>query len=289
MAGATLNRAGAGLDFPFIDPLRAVIFGRSCPRLLAPFDPSLSLAAQHALEQLGVEVRLGANVTDCDCSGVSLGSERLQTRTIIWAAGVKASPVAEWLAVDSDRAGRVKVNCDLSVPGHPDIFVIGDAAAANGPGGKTLTGVAPVAWQGAVANSCRRAPRARCSRCSATAIRPWPRSTRSAVSNSARKVSGCRHGSWSFTILFLIGFAIGWRYSQLEPHYLPTGLIDHWHFRLSHRRRNACRDNGAADGADARSGRGSKNDPGHRYSAATAGPEPQFRHHDRYPKPRRSL
>ena len=150
MAGAIAELAKRALasDFRSIDPRCArVILVEAGPRLLAPFDPSLSLAAQHALEQLGVEVRLGANVTDCDCSGVSLGSERLQTRTIIWAAGVKASPVAEWLAVDSDRAGRVKVNGDLSVPGHPDIFVIGDAAAANGPGGKTLPGVAPVAKQ----------------------------------------------------------------------------------------------------------------------------------------------
>ena len=150
MAGAIAELAKRALasDFRSIDPRCArVILVEAGPRLLAPFDPSLSLAAQHALEQLGVEVRLGANVTDCDCSGVSLGSERLQTRTIIWAAGVKASPVAEWLAVDSDRAGRVKVNGDLSVPGHPDIFVIGDAAAASGPDGKTLPGVAPVAKQ----------------------------------------------------------------------------------------------------------------------------------------------
>ena len=115
MAGAIAELAKRALasDFRSIDPRCArVILVEAGPRLLAPFDPSLSLAAQHALEQLGVEVRLGANVTDCDCSGVSLGSERLQTRTIIWAAGVKASPVAEWLAVDSDRAGRVKVNGD---------------------------------------------------------------------------------------------------------------------------------------------------------------------------------
>ena len=150
MAGAIAELAKRALasDFRSIDPRCArVILVEAGPRLLASFHPSLSLAAQHSLEQLGVEVRLGASVTDCDCSGVSLGSERLQTRTIIWAAGVKASPVAEWLAVESDRAGRVKVNGDLSVPGHPNIFVIGDAAAANGPDGKTLPGVAPVAKQ----------------------------------------------------------------------------------------------------------------------------------------------
>jgi NADH:ubiquinone reductase (H+-translocating) len=133
---------------PSIDPRSArIILIEAGTRLLAPFNPALSEAARRSLEQLGVEVRLGARVTDCDCSGVSLGSERLQTRTIVWAAGVKASPVAEWLGAESDRAGRVKVKADLSVPGHPNIFVIGDAAAVNGPGGKPLPGVAPVAKQ----------------------------------------------------------------------------------------------------------------------------------------------
>jgi NADH:ubiquinone reductase (H+-translocating) len=150
MAGAIAELAKRALasDFRSIDPRCArVILIEAGPRLLAPFDPALSEAARRSLEQLGVEVRLGAGVTDCDCSGVSLGRERLQTRTIVWAAGVKASPPAEWLGAESDRAGRVKVNADLSVPGHPDIFVIGDAAAVNGPGGKPLPGVAPVAKQ----------------------------------------------------------------------------------------------------------------------------------------------
>jgi NADH:ubiquinone reductase (H+-translocating) len=150
MAGAIAELAKRALasDFRSIDPrCTRIILVEAGPRLLAPFHPSLSQAAQRSLEQLGVEVRLGVSVTDCDCSGVSLGRERLQTRTIVWAAGVKASPVTEWLAVDSDRAGRVKVQGDLSVPGHPNIFVIGDAAAASGPDGKPLPGVAPVAKQ----------------------------------------------------------------------------------------------------------------------------------------------
>ena len=114
---------------------------------MQPFSPALSENARRSLEQLGVEVRLGARVTDCDCSGVSLDGERLQTRTIVWAAGVKASPVSEWLGAESDRAGRLKVKTDLSVPGHPNIFVIGDAAAITGLDGKPLPGVAPVAKQ----------------------------------------------------------------------------------------------------------------------------------------------
>jgi NADH dehydrogenase len=150
MAGAIAELAKRALasDFRSIDPRCArVILVEAGPRLLAPFDPALSEAARRSLGQIGVEVRLGSGVTDCDCSGVSLGRERLQTRTIVWAAGVKASPAADWLAAESDRAGRVKVAADLSVPGHPNIFVIGDAAAMMGPGGKPLPGVAPVAKQ----------------------------------------------------------------------------------------------------------------------------------------------
>jgi NADH dehydrogenase len=119
----------------------------AAPRLLTPFDPSLSEAARASLAQLGVEVRLGAGVTDCDGSGVTIGSERIETRTIIWAAGVKASPVAEWLGAAHDSVGRVTVAPDLSVPGHRDIFVIGDVALAAGADGKPLPGVAPVAKQ----------------------------------------------------------------------------------------------------------------------------------------------
>jgi NADH:ubiquinone reductase (H+-translocating) len=145
---AELAKRALAADFRSVDPRCArIILLEAGPRLLAPFDPALSEAARRSLEQLGVEVRLGAAVTDCDCAGISVGEERLQTRTIVWAAGVKASPVATWLDAANDRAGRVRVAADLSVPGHPDIFVIGDAAAAEGPGGKPLPGIAPVAKQ----------------------------------------------------------------------------------------------------------------------------------------------
>jgi NADH dehydrogenase len=150
MAGAIAELAKRALasDFRSIDPRSArIVLIEAGRRLLAPFDPALSQAARRSLEQLGVEVRLGTGVTDCDCSGVSLGRERLQTRTIVWAAGVKASPASEWLGAETDRAGRVKVQSDLSLPGHRDIFVIGDAAAATGPDGRPLPGVAPVAKQ----------------------------------------------------------------------------------------------------------------------------------------------
>jgi NADH dehydrogenase len=150
MAGAIAELAKRALasDFRSIDPrLARIILIEAGPRLLAPFDPSLSEAARRSLEQLGVEVRLGAGVTDCDCSAVSVGADRIETRTIMWAAGVKASPAAEWLGVESDRVGRVKVLPDLSVPGYSNIFVIGDAALALGADGKPFPGVAPVAKQ----------------------------------------------------------------------------------------------------------------------------------------------
>jgi NADH dehydrogenase len=150
MAGAIAELAKRALaaDFRSIDPRCArVVLIEAGPRLLAPFEPALSEAARRSLEQLGVEVRLRAAVTDCDCSGVTLGDERLETRTIVWAAGVKASPAAHWLAASSDPAGRVKVAADLSVPGHPNIFVIGDAARVVGSDGNPLPGVAPVAKQ----------------------------------------------------------------------------------------------------------------------------------------------
>jgi NADH dehydrogenase len=150
MAGAIAELAKRALaaDFRAIDPRSArVILLEAGPRLLPSFDPSLSEKARRSLEQLGVEVRLGAGVTGCDCAGVDVGAERIETRTIVWAAGVKASPAAVWLAAESDRAGRVKVAADLSLPGHPDIFVIGDVAVALGDDGRPLPGVAPVAKQ----------------------------------------------------------------------------------------------------------------------------------------------
>jgi len=149
MAGAIAELANRALaaDFRSIDPRAArIILIEAAPRLLTPFDPSLSEAARKSLEQLGVEVRLGAAVTALDAEGVSIGTERIEARTVIWGAGVMASPAGQWLDAETDRAGRAKVLPDLSVPGHPDIFVIGDTAAAM-ESGKPLPGVAPVAKQ----------------------------------------------------------------------------------------------------------------------------------------------
>ena len=150
MAGAIAELANRALaeDFRSIDPRAArIILVEAAPRLLTPFDPPLSEAARTSLEQLGVEVRLGTPVTALDAAGVSVGTERIEARTVIWGAGVIASPAGQWLGAETDRAGRVKVAPDLSVPGHPDIFVIGDTAAINDANGNPLPGVAPVAKQ----------------------------------------------------------------------------------------------------------------------------------------------
>src|ERR1700716_2621230 len=150
MAGAIAELANRALaaDFRAIDPRAArIILVEAAPRLLTPFDPSLSEAAKKSLEQLGVEVRLGAAVTALDAEGVSMGPERIEARTVIWGAGVMASPAGNWIGAETDRAGRVKVSSDLSVPGHPDIFVIGDTALLEGADGNPLPGVAPVAKQ----------------------------------------------------------------------------------------------------------------------------------------------
>jgi NADH dehydrogenase len=150
MAGAIAELAKWALaaDFRNIDPRSArIVLVEGGPRLLAALHPSLSEKARLSLERLGVEVRLNATVTDCRDESVAIGADRIPTRTIMWAAGVKASPAGEWLGVPADRAGRVKVAPDLSVPDRANVFVIGDTALALDAGGKPLPGVAPVAKQ----------------------------------------------------------------------------------------------------------------------------------------------
>jgi len=147
-AVAELARRALAKDFRNIDPREArIVLAQSADRLLPPFPPSLSLAAKRALEKLGVEVWLGEPVTECDAGGVTIGAQRVPARTVIWAAGVAASPAAKWLGVEKDRAGRAKVGPDLSVAGRPEIFVIGDTALVAGADGKPLPGLAPVAKQ----------------------------------------------------------------------------------------------------------------------------------------------
>jgi NADH dehydrogenase len=150
MAGAIaeLARKALAADFRKIDPRDArVILVQGLPKILPSFPPALSDRAREDLERLGVEVRLNQTVTQCDVDGVALGTERISAATVVWAAGVMASPAGSWLGVETDGVGRVKVNPDLSVPGHPEIFVIGDTSHCAGASGAPLPGVAPVAKQ----------------------------------------------------------------------------------------------------------------------------------------------
>jgi len=151
LAGTIVELAEASLrgEFRNIRPEEArVVLIEAADRVLLNFVPELSAYALDALRKLGVEVELGHAVTEIDPSGVVYGGKRLETKTVIWAAGVQASPAAKWLGVESDRAGRVKVNPDLTVPGYPDIFVIGDTALALRADGRPVPGVGDAAKQG---------------------------------------------------------------------------------------------------------------------------------------------
>ncbi|WFP74225.1 NAD(P)/FAD-dependent oxidoreductase [Mesorhizobium sp. WSM4906] len=150
LAGTIVELAHETLrgEFRNIDTRQArVVLIEAGDRILANFAPELSTYAQKALERLGVEVELGRAVTHLDADGVVFGGTHLPAKTILWAAGVAASPAAEWLGAPADRAGRVMVEPDLTVPGSPEIFVIGDTAHLLRPDGKPVPGVAPSAKQ----------------------------------------------------------------------------------------------------------------------------------------------
>src|SRR5271167_1599521 len=135
-------------DFRNIDTHKTrVVLIEAGPRVLAGFADDLSAYAQASLEKIGVEVMLGQPVTECSADGVVYGGHKLQSKTLIWAAGVRASPAAEWLNAASDRAGRLQVQPDLTVAGHPDIFAIGDTVVIAGPDGTPVPGIAPAAKQ----------------------------------------------------------------------------------------------------------------------------------------------
>jgi NADH dehydrogenase len=150
MAGTIADLAKDTLprDFRRIDTRRArVVLIEAGSRVLAGFPEDLSAYAQASLEKLGVDVMLGEAVTDCSADGVVYGGKKLDARTIIWAAGVRASRAAEWLSAPADRAYRLKVEPDLTVPGHPDIFAVGDTVTIDAPDGTPVPGIAPAAKQ----------------------------------------------------------------------------------------------------------------------------------------------
>ena len=150
MAGAIaeIARQTLATDFRHIDPRSSrIMLIEAGPRLLPTFPPEQSDYVRAALSQAGVDVKTDARVTGCDAGGVDTDSGRIDAGTIIWAAGVIASPAARWLDAEADRAGRVKVGPDLSLLGHPDIFVIGDTAAVLDAGGRPVPAIAPAAKQ----------------------------------------------------------------------------------------------------------------------------------------------
>ncbi len=149
MAGAiaVLVRQTLRSEFRRIDPSTArVLLVDMMDRVLGTFSPHLSAKAKLRLERLGVELRLGRGVDVVDSDGVVVAGERIFSKTVIWTAGVLPSPAGKWLGVETDRAGRVRIQNDLSVPGHPDVFVVGDTASLI-QDGKPLPGVAQVAMQ----------------------------------------------------------------------------------------------------------------------------------------------
>jgi len=150
MAGAIAEFAKRTLvrDFRHIKPTEVrILLVEAAPRLLLGFPMRLAAKAEQSLQRLGVDVMTGSAVEVCDAAGIVHGGQRIEARTVIWAAGVQAAPVANWLGAEKDRAGRVKVGPDLSVVGDPDIFVIGDSAAAVEENGRPVPSIAPAAKQ----------------------------------------------------------------------------------------------------------------------------------------------
>jgi NADH dehydrogenase len=151
MAGALseIARKTLAREFRRIDTRKArVILVEGGARVLSSYSADLSDQAMRSLHRLGVEVRLGARVTHVDAEGVSVGDELIPTRTVVWAAGVAASPLARSLGVPLDKVGRVIVDPELSIPGHPEVYVVGDLAHFE-QNGKLVPGVAQGAMQGA--------------------------------------------------------------------------------------------------------------------------------------------
>ncbi len=150
LAGAIAELARFGMDkeFRMFDPAEArVILVQAAPRLLPSFTESLATVAQRSLSRLGVEVLLDSRVEAIDQFGVLVSGRRITARTVLWAAGVAASPAAKWLSAAADAAGRVKVGPDLTVPGMTNVFAVGDTAASNGWNGQPVPGLAPAAKQ----------------------------------------------------------------------------------------------------------------------------------------------
>ncbi|WP_240911478.1 NAD(P)/FAD-dependent oxidoreductase [Paludisphaera soli] len=216
-------------DFAHIDPATArVILVEGSPRVLPPYSTKLSESALRQLQGLGVEVRTGAIVTEIDAEGVAIGDERIASRTVLWAAGVAASPLGRSLGVPLDRAGRVMIEPDLTVPGHPEIYVIGDLAHLE-QDGKAIPGVAPAASQ-----MGKHAARNILLALKGEPTRPFKYVDKGSMATIGRGAAVAQIGRWNISgfvawllwmfvhVLFLIGFRnkllviIQWAWSYLS-------------------------------------------------------------------------
>ena len=211
---AEIARHTLTLEIRRISPQAArILLLEGGPRVLPTYSPDLSEKARHQLERLGVEVRTNTRVTGIDAAGVMIGDERIATKTIMWAAGVQASPLARSLGVPLDRAGRVVVAPDLSVPGHPNICVVGDLAAATSEG-NPVPGVSPSAKQ-----MGRRAALNILARICGTLPQPFRYRDYGALATIGRKSAVVDlHGfkmrglpAWLFWLFIYIYFLIGFR------------------------------------------------------------------------------
>ena len=227
LAGAVAEIARRTLrrDFRRIDPASSrVILIEAGPRLLPTLPADLSRYARATLEKMGVEVHMGTPVSDVSADGVRLGDAWIPSRTVIWAAGVAASPLGQGLGAPTDRAGRVEVLSDLSLPGHPEVFVVGDLALVRGADGHALPSLAPVAIQ-----EGRLAARNIVRRLGGQATQPFHYHDRGALATIGRSaavadIRGLRLTgftawlAWLFVhILYLIGFdnrmVVLWRWA----------------------------------------------------------------------------
>jgi NADH:ubiquinone reductase (H+-translocating) len=253
LAGALseISRHTLERDFRHIDPTEArVILIEGLDRVLPAMSVEASTKARRQLEKLGVEVRASTRVTGIDGHGVSLGEERIPARTVLWAAGVAAAPIARSLGAPLDRAGRVKVLPDLTVPYHDDVFVIGDLASIE-QDGKPVPGVAPAAIQQGKQTAANLRRRVR-----GQALRPFHYRDKGTLATIGRaravaELAGMKIGGfiawllWLFVhIFYLIGFRNrvlvlmqwGWAYlthrrgarliTGMQPPQLPPGPRD---------------------------------------------------------------
>jgi len=218
MAGAIAELARKTLvrDFRNIDPSDArIILIEAGPRVLPTFPETLSAYAERKLRQLGVEVITGDAMADCTDLSISLATGKtIETRTIIWSAGVMASPAARWLKTEAGANGRIVVRADLKLPGHNNIYVIGDTAAVTDAAGRLVPGVAPAAKQ-----MGRHAVRSIMASTNGTTIKPFVYRDYGNLATIGRKAAVADFGlfalsglpAWLVWGLVHVGFLIGFR------------------------------------------------------------------------------